>query len=185
MKRRLRLMRHTNRDSPKRKLFPPYPHFYYFSPSFFCFFRLLSFFLSFFLSLYIYMILLFLAISSLPTYKLIFFFLISNFRRVLNLVCILLGISPASDCGLPTFRNTLSVPSSRAGCKVWSIFFLFFCLLFVLPHYILCISFFVRFSPMSFFLFFFYANIQPSISVYFPFLSFCFLIFSSPSFSTF
>ena len=45
-------------------------------------------------------------------------FLISNFRRVLNLVCILLGISPASDCGLPTFRNPLSVPSSRAGCKV-------------------------------------------------------------------
>ena len=35
-----------------------------------------------------------------------------------NLVCILLGISPASDCGLPTFRNPLSVPSSRAGCKV-------------------------------------------------------------------
>ena len=34
------------------------------------------------------------------------------------LVCILLGISPASDCGLPTFRNPLSVPSSRAGCKV-------------------------------------------------------------------
>jgi hypothetical protein len=31
-----------------------------------------------------------------------------------------LGISPASDCGLPTFRNPLSVPSSRAGCKVWS-----------------------------------------------------------------
>ena len=47
-------------------------------------------------------------------------FLISNFRRVLNLVCILLGISPASDCSLPTFRNTLSVPSSRAGCEVWS-----------------------------------------------------------------
>ena len=45
-------------------------------------------------------------------------FLISNFRRVLNLVCILLGISPASDCDLPTFRNPLSVPSSRAGCKV-------------------------------------------------------------------
>ena len=48
-------------------------------------------------------------------------FLISNFRRVLNIVCILLGISLASDCGLPTFRNPLSVPSSRAGCKVWSI----------------------------------------------------------------
>ena len=46
-------------------------------------------------------------------------FLISNFRRVLNLVCILLGISPASDFGLPTFRNTLSVPSSKAGCEVW------------------------------------------------------------------
>jgi hypothetical protein len=34
-----------------------------------------------------------------------------------KLVCILLGISPASDCGLPTFRNPLSVPSSRAGCE--------------------------------------------------------------------
>ena len=45
-------------------------------------------------------------------------FLISNFRRVLNIVCILLGISPASDCCLPTFRNPLSVPSSRAGCIV-------------------------------------------------------------------
>ena len=45
-------------------------------------------------------------------------FLISNFRRVLYLVCILLGISPASDYGLPTFRNTLSVPSSKAGCEV-------------------------------------------------------------------
>ena len=46
------------------------------------------------------------------------FLLISNFRRVLDIVCILLGISPASDCGLPTFRNTLSVPSSRAGCTL-------------------------------------------------------------------
>ena len=44
--------------------------------------------------------------------------LISDFRRVLNIVCILLGISPASDCSLPTFRNPLSVPSSRAGCRV-------------------------------------------------------------------
>ena len=35
-----------------------------------------------------------------------------------NVVCILLGISPASDYGLPTFRNTLSVPSSKAGCEV-------------------------------------------------------------------
>ena len=52
----------------------------------------------------------------LPCFEILF--LISNFRRVLNLVCILLGISPASDCGLPMFRNPLSVPSSRAGRKV-------------------------------------------------------------------
>ena len=37
---------------------------------------------------------------------------------ILCIVCILLGISPASDCCLPTFRNPLSVPSSRAGCRV-------------------------------------------------------------------
>ena len=35
--------------------------------------------------------------------------MISNFRHVLNIVCILLGISPASDCCLPTFRNPLSL----------------------------------------------------------------------------
>jgi hypothetical protein len=39
-----------------------------------------------------------------------FLFLISNFRRVLNVVCFLLGNSPASECYMPTFRNTLSVP---------------------------------------------------------------------------
>jgi len=33
-------------------------------------------------------------------------------------VCILLGISPASDYGLPTFRNTLSVPSSKNTDKI-------------------------------------------------------------------
>jgi len=38
--------------------------------------------------------------------------LISNFRRVLNFVCFLLGNSPASKSYIPTFRNTLSVPSS-------------------------------------------------------------------------
>ena len=32
--------------------------------------------------------------------------------------CILLGISPASDCCMPRFRNTLSVPSSQAGYEV-------------------------------------------------------------------
>ena len=39
-------------------------------------------------------------------------------KMFLHIVCILLGISPASDCGLPTFRNPLSVPSSRAGRRV-------------------------------------------------------------------
>ena len=36
--------------------------------------------------------------------------LISNFRRVLNVVCFLLGNSPASEFYVPTFRNTLPVP---------------------------------------------------------------------------
>jgi hypothetical protein len=37
--------------------------------------------------------------------------LISNFRRVLYVVCFLLGDSPASEFYKPTFRNTISVPS--------------------------------------------------------------------------
>ena len=36
-------------------------------------------------------------------------------------MCNLLGISPSSDYWMPTFRNTLSVPSSKAGYEVWSI----------------------------------------------------------------
>ena len=40
--------------------------------------------------------------------------LISNFRHVLNVVCFLLGDSPVSEYYVPTFRNTLSVPSSEA-----------------------------------------------------------------------
>jgi hypothetical protein len=40
-------------------------------------------------------------------------FLISNFRLVLNVVCLLLGYSLASDVYMPTFQNTLSVPSSQ------------------------------------------------------------------------
>ena len=44
-------------------------------------------------------------------------FLISSFRRVQNVVCFLLGDSPASDLYMPTFRNTLSVPSSKVGVK--------------------------------------------------------------------
>ena len=46
-------------------------------------------------------------------------FFISDFRRDLNIVYFLLGISPASNCSWPTFRNTVSVPSSKAGCTVW------------------------------------------------------------------
>jgi len=34
-------------------------------------------------------------------------FLISNFLRVLYVVCFLLGNSPASEFYMPTFRNTL------------------------------------------------------------------------------
>ena len=41
----------------------------------------------------------------------------------LYVLCILLGISPASDCGLLTFWNPLSVPSSRAGYKEGSILY--------------------------------------------------------------
>ena len=41
-----------------------------------------------------------------------FVLLISSFRRVQNIVCFLLGNSPASDLYMPTFRNTLSVPFS-------------------------------------------------------------------------
>ena len=41
-------------------------------------------------------------------------FLISNFRRVLNVVCFLLGNTPTSEFYMPTFRNTLSVPSLQA-----------------------------------------------------------------------
>jgi hypothetical protein len=33
---------------------------------------------------------------------------ISNFRRVLNVACFLLGNSPAAEFYMPTFRNTLS-----------------------------------------------------------------------------
>jgi len=46
-------------------------------------------------------------------------FLISDFRRDLNIVYFLLGISPASNCNWPTFRNPVSVPSSKAGWTVW------------------------------------------------------------------
>jgi hypothetical protein len=44
--------------------------------------------------------------------------MISNFRRVLDIMSSLLGVSPASVFGMPTFRNNLYVPSSKAGYEV-------------------------------------------------------------------
>jgi len=44
--------------------------------------------------------------------KLFKVFLISNVCRVMNVVCFLLGSSPASEFYMPAFRNSLSVPSS-------------------------------------------------------------------------
>jgi hypothetical protein len=46
--------------------------------------------------------------SALPEYLK----LVSNLRRVLNVVCFLLGNSPASEFYMPTFRNILSAPST-------------------------------------------------------------------------
>ena len=43
--------------------------------------------------------------------------LISNFRRVPNVVCFLLGNSPASEFYIPTFRNTLFHLHWRIGVK--------------------------------------------------------------------
>ena len=37
------------------------------------------------------------------------------------LVYFLLGISPASNCIWPTFRNPVSIPSSKAGCTVYTV----------------------------------------------------------------
>ena len=34
---------------------------------------------------------------------------------------VLLGISPASKCSWPTFRNPVSVPSSKAGGRLWGV----------------------------------------------------------------
>ena len=50
-----------------------------------------------------------------PVYIYIYIFLISNFPPVLNVVCFLLGNSPASEFYMPTFRNTPPFPSSQAG----------------------------------------------------------------------
>ena len=44
-------------------------------------------------------------------------FLISNFGRVLNAVCLLLGNSPVPEFYMPTFRNTLSHLHRQVGMK--------------------------------------------------------------------
>jgi len=45
--------------------------------------------------------------------------MISNFRRVLNVVCFLLGDFPASEMYMPTFRNTLSHLHRQVGaCRI-------------------------------------------------------------------
>ena len=41
----------------------------------------------------------------------------NTLQRMIYLVYVLLGISPASNCSWPTFRNPVSVPSSKAGCR--------------------------------------------------------------------
>ena len=46
-----------------------------------------------------------------------FNFLISNFRRVLNVVCFLLGNSLAPEFYVPTFRNTLFHLHTQVGVK--------------------------------------------------------------------
>jgi hypothetical protein len=38
--------------------------------------------------------------------------------QMINIVYVLLGISPASNCSWPTFRNPVSVPSSKAGRRM-------------------------------------------------------------------
>jgi gamma-glutamylcysteine synthetase len=47
--------------------------------------------------------------------KELYTFFISNFRRVLYVVCFLLGNSPASEFYMPTFRNTLSHLHGQVG----------------------------------------------------------------------
>jgi hypothetical protein len=58
-------------------------------------------------NVYLYLLCFVLFVLCLVLFRLCLFFV----------VCILLGISPASDCDLPTFRNPLSVPTSKARCR--------------------------------------------------------------------
>jgi len=45
---------------------------------------------------------------------------ISNFRRVLNVVCFLLGNSLTSEVYMPTFQNTLPVKMEQTECSKMS-----------------------------------------------------------------
>ena len=45
-------------------------------------------------------------------FKILSFIIIEN---------VLLGISPASNCSWPMFRNPVSVPSSKAGGRLWDV----------------------------------------------------------------
>ena len=58
------------------------------------------------------------SVSANTTLKHFKLFLISNFRRVLNVAFFLLGDSPSSEFYVPTFRNTLSIVCSffSLGC---------------------------------------------------------------------
>jgi hypothetical protein len=80
----------------------------------------------------------------------------------------------------PSFLSNLTLPTYKF------IFLLVFLSKFILPHYFLCIRFFVRFYPIPLFQSFFLG--KPS-TVYFCLLLFSFLLFpyflSTPFFSTF
>jgi hypothetical protein len=54
-------------------------------------------------------------VCKIKTFTYLMFWCLNSLNSSLVIVCVLLGISPASDCDLPTFRNPLSVPSSNAG----------------------------------------------------------------------
>jgi hypothetical protein len=55
--------------------------------------------------------------STVFSYNIWNVFLISNFRPVLNVVCFILGNSPATEFFMPTFRNTLFHLHSCVGMK--------------------------------------------------------------------
>ena len=46
-----------------------------------------------------------------------YIFLISNFRRVLNAVCFLLGNSPASEFYMPTFHTYTPMKMEQTECS--------------------------------------------------------------------